>query len=202
MIDTQSFILPENNFIKSETIKKQIIIGHTGSLNMNHFNKWLYRLNGNYLKTAAYTIDINGKIIQHYDPIYTSKMLEDNELDNRSIFILLENEGWLMFDNKKNEYINWLGDIYKRELPVFEKRWRGYTYWAPYSDEQFNSTLKLVKKLCEEFYIPKFSITHNTKMDNIISFDGILYRSNIEKHYNDLSPAWNFEKFKTLIENE
>ena len=106
MIDTKNFILPDTNFIKSETIKKQIIVGHTGSVNMNHFNKWLYRLNGNYLKTAPYTIDINGNIIQHYDPIYTSKMLQDNELDNRSIFILLENEGWLMFDNKKNEYIN------------------------------------------------------------------------------------------------
>lgn len=202
MINSESFILPEKNYIKSETIKKQIIIGHTGSINMNHYNKWLYRLNGNYLKTAPFTIDFNGNVLQHYDPIYTSKILENNELDNRSIVILLENEGWLLFNDKKNEHINWVGDIYKRELPILEKRWRGYTYWAPYSDEQFESTLKLVKKLCEEFYIPKFSIGHNTKMDDAISFEGISYRSNLEKHYNDLSPAWDFENFKNRIENE
>jgi hypothetical protein len=202
MINTEKYILPETNYIKSETIKKQIIIGHTGSKNMNHYNKWIHRLNGKYLKTASYSIDFDGNIFQHYDPIYTSKVLENNDLDNRSIFILLENEGWLMFDNKKNHYINWVGDIYKRDLPIVEKRWRGYTYWAPYSEEQFNSTLYLANKLCEEFYIPKFAIAHNTKMDTPLFFDGIIYKSNIDKHYNDLSPAWDFEKFKNRLENE
>ena len=31
-------------------------------------------------------------------------------------------------------------------------------------------------------------------------FNGVLYRSNFEKHYTDVSPAWNFDSFKKMVE--
>jgi hypothetical protein len=199
-INSKQYPLPEDNYTKVQTIKKQIVIGHTSTNSMRHFTKWTHRMCGKYKKTAPYTIDIHGTIFNHFEPIYFSEILGNLELDKKSIVILLENDGWLIKDEEKNRFINWVGHIYNKPEPVFEKRWRSYLYWAPYSKEQFNSTLKLVRKLCEEFYIPKFVVPHNTKMEDLDNFNGVLYRSNIEKHYTDLSPAWNCEDFKYKLE--
>ena len=202
LIDDKKYQLSDLNFIKEETIKKQIVIGHTATNKMKHFIKWVTRLNGKYSKTAAYTISTNGKIYQHFDPIYSSNILKNTELDKRSIIILLENEGWLTKNNEKNEFINWFGDIYNKPENVVEKRWRGYTHWVPYTDKQFDSTLWLTKKLCDEFYIEKFAIPHNTKLENFDDFKGVLYRANLDKDYTDLNPSWNFEYFKYKLENK
>jgi hypothetical protein len=202
LIDNKKYLLPETNFIKEETIKKQIVIGHTSTNKMKHFIKWSTRLNGKYLKTAAYTISTNGKIYEHFDPIYSSNILKDIELDKKSIIILLENEGWLTKNKEKNELINWFGDIYNKPDEVIEKRWRGYTHWTPYNGKQFDSAVWLTNKLCDEFFIEKFAIPHNTKMDKLDEFKGVLYRANLDRDYTDLSPAWNFEDFKYKLENK
>jgi hypothetical protein len=202
MIDDKTYELPVNNYFNEQTIKKQIIMTHSSSRDMRHFIKWKNRLNGNYKKTAAFTIDVVGNIYQHYDPIYFSELFGNLEQDKKNIIILLENEGWLTQDIEKNQFIDWGGYIYNRPETVFERKWRGYTYWAPYSTAQFDSALFLVNKLCDEFYIPKKAIPHNTKIDNIDGFEGVLYKSNFEKHYTDLSPAWSCENFKYKLENQ
>lgn len=202
LIDETTYILPDANYVKVETIKKQIVIAHTGSIDMRHIPKWKHRLNGKYNKTAAFSIDVAGNVYRHFDPIYFSKFIGELELDKKSIIILVENEGWLSKNTENGEFIDWIGHIYSKPESVYEKRWRGHEYWAPYGVEQFESTLELVKKLCDEFFIPKTSVPHNTKLDNINNLEGVLYRSNLEKYYTDLSPAWNCEKFKYKLENE
>lgn len=199
-IDNKTYLLPEDNFSKIETIKKQIVIGHTFSKSMRHFNAWTHRMGGKYKKTASFTIDFDGNIYKHFDPTFFSEILSNLEFNKKSIVILLENDGWLIKDEEKNRFIDWVGHIYNKPELVVEKRWRGYSYWAPYTNKQFNSTLKLVNKLCEEFYIPKFVVPHNTKIEDLDNFNGVLYKSNLEKHYTDLSPAWNFEEFKSKLE--
>lgn len=201
ILDEKTYLLPDSNYIKAETIKKQIIIGHTSSLDMLHHTKWINRLNGNYKKTAAFSIDKDGVVFNHFDPIFFSNFTENLETDKKSIVILLENEGWLIKNNEKNEYINWIGYIYNKPDLVVEKRWRGYTYWAPYTPQQFNSAVELANKLCDEFFIPNIAIPHNTKVDKLDSFQGVLYNSNFEKLFTDLSPAWNCEEFKYKFEN-
>lgn len=201
IIDENKYKLSVKNYIETETIKRQIIIGHTGVGQESLAHKWANRLNGKYTKTAAFTIDKLGNIYKHFDPLYCSNILGNVEQDKKSIVILLENEGWLVKDSEKNSYINWVGHIYNKPEDIFEKKWRNYSYWAPYTKEQFESTLKLVDKLCDEFYIPKIAVPHNTKIDILDTFSGVLYKSNIEKHYTDLSPAWKFEEFKYKLEN-
>ena len=202
MIDVNTYQLSESNFFNEQTIKKQIIITHSSSNGMQHTIKWRNRMNGRYKKTAPFTITQEGLIYQHFDPIYFSEVFGNLEQDKKNIVILLENEGWLIKDEKKSQFINWSGHIYNRPESVYEKKWRGYSYWAPYTDAQFESTIFLVNKLCEDFYIKKNVTPHNIKIDNIDGFEGILYRSNFEKHYTDLSPAWEYEKFKHKLETE
>lgn len=201
MIDEVTYKLPDINYIQSETVKKQIVMAHTYTNNMRHYVKWTNRLVGKYKKTAPFTISFDGTIYSHFDPLNSSFFFGNSELDRKSIVILLENEGWLVKNGEKNEFINWVGHIYNRPEEIVEKRWRGYTHWAPYTKQQMDSAIKLVNSLCEEFYIEKFVMPHNTKVETLDNFKGVMYRSNLEKHYTDLSPAWNFEEFKYKLEN-
>ena len=200
MIEDITYKLSINNYVPFETPKKQIVIGHTFNHGMKHVIGWKHRFNGEYKKTAAFTIDQEGVIYKHFEPKYHSNILGSKEIDKKSVVILLENDGWLLKDTEKNLFISWVGDIYKGPDKVVEKRWREYTYWAPYTEKQKQSALTLIKELCAEFSIPMVSISHNTKVDNLDKYEGILYRSNLDKYYTDLSPAWNFEEFKNKIE--
>jgi hypothetical protein len=202
IIDTATYKLDENQYLVPEAIKKQIVIGHTGTMDMKHVTKWKTRLNGNYKKTAAFTISKSGQVFNHFDPIFSSTILNNPYLDKRSIVILLENEGWLSKDGENNEFIDWLGYIYNKPEEIIEKKWRNYQYWSPYTIEQFEATVALVNHLCEEFYINRYTVPHNTKLDDLLDFEGIMYRSNLDINYTDLNPSWDFNLFKQRIENE
>ena len=201
MIINEEHVLSKNNFIPIENEKTQIVIGHTFNHDMRHVIGWKHRYNGKYKKTAAFTIDAAGFVYKHFDPKYQSEFLDSEELNDKSIVILLENSGWLFKDIEKNEYITWIGDIYNKSVEISEKRWRNYKFWEPYTIAQFQSTLELVETLCDGFNIPKKVIAHNTKIDNFFDYKGVLYKSNLEKHYTDLSPSWNYEEFKNKLES-
>lgn len=200
IIDNQKYKLTENNFTPTECIKKQIIFGNTFNHDMKHVIGWENRHNGKYNKTAAFTIDAAGLVYEHFNPSFYSNYFDNKALNIKSIVILLENDGWLFRDEEKNQFITWIGDIYNKSPKVFDKRWRTYRYWAPYTKEQTDSAAKLVIKLCDEFGIPKNVIGHNTKVELIDEYNGVLYKSNLDKNYTDLSPAWDFEGFKNKIE--
>ena len=188
-------LLSSKNYDIIESIKKQIVLGNTFNRDMKHVIGWKHRYNGEYKKTASFTIDVNGIIYKHFDPKYQSKFFNDLTLDSKSIVILLENDGWLTKNDKNNSFISWLGHIYNESDTVYEKKWRGYSYWAPYNKKQMDSTVKLVKYLCDEFYIPIAAMTHNTKVEYLEDYNGIVYRSNIEKDYTDVNPSFDFEYF-------
>ena len=198
VIDDEKYKLSPNNYLKVESIKKQIIIGHTSNHDMKHFNGWVNRHNGKYLKTAAFTIDTEGLIHKHFNPKFQSKYFGEPEQDSKSIVILLENDGWLSRKLTNDEFYNWKGDIYKGR--VVGKIWRGYNKWAHYTDKQLDSCVELVSMLCEEFFIPNVALSHNTKIDDLTEFKGVVYKSNLEKHYTDISPAWDCEAFKNKLE--
>lgn len=202
IIDETKYLLPSDNYVPNESIKKLIVLGHTGNHDMRHVTGWLHRYNKKYKKTAAFTIDAAGFIYRHFDPKFQSRFFNNLELDNKTIVILLENDGWLVKDKTKNEFITWFGDIYKKSSEVVDKKWRGYQYWSPYTKEQIEATNELVKMLCKEFFIPVTAINHNTKIDDLLDNYGIIYKSNLNKHYTDLSPAWDCDKFKELVENK
>jgi hypothetical protein len=149
-----------------------------------------------------YTITINGKIYEHFNPKYSSEIIDKKDFDESTITILLENEGWLIKDlNDENRYITYVGNIYNRIDEVFVKKWRHNKYWSPYSQKQLDSTVYLINKLCNDFEIPKNVIHHNTKISNGYSYEGILYKSNLNTYFTDVNPSWDFAGIKEQIEN-
>lgn len=199
-IDYKTYSLDDKNYIKEETDKKIIVFGDTFNTGMSHYFGWKHRLNGSYKKTAHFTITKDGKIYNHFKSSYKSNYLDYNDWNNKSIVVLLENFNWLVKDEEKNKFITWFNDIYNTTTQVFEKRWRSYFHWEQYTEEQLQSSIDLVKKLCAEHNIPKNVIAHNTKVENLSDFEGILCKGNIDKHFTDLNPSWDFSEFKNKIE--
>jgi len=201
VIDKETYNLTEKNYYNIETNKKLIVLGNSLSEKDNHITGWENRMGGEYKKTSTYTIFRNGEIYEHFNPSYYSSFVENENIDKKIISITLENQGWLNKDLKNDRYFNWVGNIYKRNKSVYEKRWRGFVYWDSYTNKQMKSCVFLIKHLCDKFDIENKCVGHNTYIDGIDMFEGITYRSNFQREYTDLNPSWDFKKFKELIEN-
>jgi|LakMenEpi03Aug12_release.lakeMendotaPanAssembly.Ray.scaffolds.fasta_scaffold05410_13 hypothetical protein len=198
MIDTETYKLTDSNYHKEVYDKTQIVIGHTFQKNMLHYVGWVYRLNGKNKKTATFTITKEGKVFQHYDPIYYSTFI-NNQQDRASISIVLENMGWFKKDSMVDRYVDWLGNSYRKNSEeVLNKRWRNYVYWDRYTKEQMESLTDLLTKLCQKYDISKDFIGHNVFDENVDLFKGITFRSNYYQESTDVSPAFDMEILKNI----
>jgi N-acetyl-anhydromuramyl-L-alanine amidase AmpD len=185
---------------KTHKAKKQIILCHTSREVEEYLASLKFRYNGKYDKIPHYVITKNGDILQLLDNLKVSNIFYNEKINNNSIFISLENLGWLERKPLSSDYINWKGSIYKGE--VYEKKWRDYFFWDIYPEKQFESLVELCFNLCDELQIEKRCSGHNTKMDGMINFEGISSRSNFDSRFTDLSPSFNFENFLKKIEHE
>lgn len=180
--------------IRRKQNKTQIMLTHT-SRNVGYYMMTLkYRYGGNFERIPHYLINKDGEVKNFFESKYSSNFFGVKKIDNKSIIICLENNGWLKKHHLSGKFMNWIGDIYFK--PPFEKKWRGYGFWDPYTDEQYEALSKLINELSEEFDIPKEFIGHNTKVTGVENFKGITSRSNYSDIYTDVSPAFDFEKLK------
>lgn len=180
--------------------KYQIILIHTSRNAENYLQSLKYRYNSKFKKIPNYLITKNGKILQLLSNNEYSEMFSNGNVNKNSIVICLENLGWLQKEPLKDYYVNWIGDIYKGK--AFEKKWRDYFFWDPYTEEQINSTVELSKKLFEELGIRRNIIGHNTKINGIEKYEGVTTRSNYESIFTDVSPSFSFEEFIKKVDNE
>ena len=180
--------------------KNQIILVHTSRNATDYLNCLKYRYNGKYKKIPNYIITREGKIIKLLENIEHSDYFADANVNRNAIIISLENLGWLQKEQLRNYYVNWIGDIYKGN--VFEKKWRDYFFWQPYTESQVNSLAELCNELSKEMKIKTNLIGHNTKLTGIEKYEGIVVRSNFDVTYTDVNPSFNFEEFLKKIENE
>lgn len=180
--------------------KHQIILTHT-SRNINDYLQSLkFRLNGKYKKIPNYIITREGKILQLLGNNEHSEYFKDPNINRNSIIISLENLGWLQKEPLTDHYINWIGDIYKGK--VFERKWRDYFFWQPYSESQLSSLGKLCKELFDSVKIKPQIIEHNTKINGIEKYPGVVTKSNFDTNFTDVSPAFKFEELLKYIQDE
>jgi N-acetyl-anhydromuramyl-L-alanine amidase AmpD len=180
--------------------KKQIILCHTSREVGEYLSSLKFRYNGKFDRIPNYVITREGNILQLLsNTSYTNYFSEEN-VNRNSIIICLENLGWLEKKPLTNYYINWKGSIYNQQ--VYEKKWRDYYFWQPYTPEQIQMTAELCKYLTDNLQIEKTCVGHNTKVDGIENFEGICSRSNYDSTFTDLSPSFNFETFIKFLENE
>jgi hypothetical protein len=180
--------------------KKQIILCHTSREVGEYLTSLKFRYNERYDRIPHYVVTRSGDILQLLNNLTYSNFFEDKGINDKSVIISLENLGWLEKKPLTNQYINWNGGIYIDE--PYEKKWRDYFFWQPYTDIQIEKTINLCEKLCEELKIEKKCSGHNTKISGIKNFEGIVSRSNYDERFTDLNPSFNFEKLLKNIEHE
>lgn len=188
------------NFIGKSKKKKQIVLTHTSRNVEDYVSALKHRFNGKYDKIPHFIIKKDGEVLQLLDTTVFSNYLDNEVVNKLSIVICLENFGWLKKNPLNSSYVNWIGDIYKEG--IYERKWRGHYFWEPYSEYQMESLKQLTLFLCEEYNIPTTCIGHNVKVDGIEKFGGIVTRSNYTTDSTDLSPAFDFEEYKKIFENE
>jgi hypothetical protein len=182
---------------------------------MNHFYFWTSKYgsaNNTFAAGTPDSIDYEGNIYEHFDPKFWIYHLglgrRRNYLDKQSIGIELTNEGYMTKNESTGQFKWYSGDValpYNRpqDEPVHVKNaWRGYNWFAPYSEKQIESTLWLVKYLQQEFGIKNNFVEdceyHKELLDG--SYEGIYNHVNVRsKGKWDLSPAFPFERFKKLL---
>ena len=196
--------LSESIEFKSEGIsekKTQIILSETKRSAKNYINSLKYRYNSKNPYIPNYVIDKEGEIYKILDDKKYSKYMDSEVVNKRAIIVALENYGWLEKKPLEGVFLNWIGDIYKKE--VFEKRWREKIYWQPYNEEkQIQGLVDLIKTLCKDHNIPKVCTESNVKYDGIENFKGIVSKSSYDFRVKDLNPSFNFKQLKILLKNE
>jgi len=180
--------------------KTQIVLTHTSRTLFDYMVSIKFRFNGKPIKLPHYLIGRDGKIIKLLDESINGNFTNNDKVNNKCIVVCLENLGWLEKEPLKLHHINWIGNIYKEK--VVDRKWRDYFFWHPYTDIQMEKTANLCKDLSNRFKIQLKCVGHNTKVKGVESFLGIITRSNFDEFATDLSPAFDFEKFNKLLENE
>lgn len=173
--------------------KKQIILCHTSREVREYLTSLKFRYNKKFDKIPNFIVTREGQVLKLLSELSYSNFFFEEETNKKSIIISLENLGWLEKKPLTNQYINWNGYIYNGEPYV--KKWREYFFWQPYTEIQMSKTFELCNKLCEQFGINKNCSGHNTKIDGIEKFEGIVSRSNYDVRFTDLNPSFNFERF-------
>ena len=180
--------------------KSQIILSHTSREVGEYLVSLKFRYNGHFSRLPNFVVTRKGEVIQLIPETSYSKFFSDDKLNQNSVIICLENLGWLEKKPLSNYYINWIGSIYKEQ--VYEKKWRDFFFWQPYTEIQMESTAELCNELAENLQIRKRSIGHNTKIEGITNWEGVISRSNIDTRYTDLNPSFKFETLTKYFENE
>jgi hypothetical protein len=180
--------------------KNKIILCHTSREVEEYLTSLKFRYYGSYNKIPHYVITKGGKILQLLPNDTFANFLPEETLNKSSIIICLENLGWLEKKPLTNDYINWKGSIYNQQ--VYEKKWRDFFFWEPYTTSQLQAAAGLCSQLTELLQIEKRCIGHNTKVEGIQNFEGIFSKSNLDSKYTDLNPSFDFTSFTKYIENE
>jgi N-acetyl-anhydromuramyl-L-alanine amidase AmpD len=180
--------------------KKQIILSHTSRDIEEYLSMLKNRGNGKFDRIPHFIISKEGSIIQKLSLESYSNYFSEPNINRNSIIIVFENLGWLEKVPLKDYYTNWIGNIYKG-VP-YERKWRDYFFWDPYTTKQIKSAAELCLNIVNEHKIEKNCVGHNTTIKDIEKTSGIVSRSNFDKSFTDMSPAFNFEKFTNYIKDE
>ena len=182
-------------------IKKiQIVLTHTSRTLFDYMVSIKFRFGGKPVRLPHYVVGRDGKVINLLSDDTNGRFTNNDRINDNGIIICLENLGWLEKEPLKQHHINWIGNIYKEK--VVDRKWRDYFFWHPYTDIQLEKTAELCKELSKKHGIELKCVGHNTKVKGVESFMGILTRSNFDEFATDISPAFDFEKFNKLLEDE
>lgn len=193
-LDKISYKLDSKNYVQTKSKKSQIILAgslRAGSNHLLHLKKKDFGLTKAW---PMFTIRRDGRVFQHFDPMYSSEFMGAKENDKKAITIVLENMGHLAYDYEKNRYVNWINEVCDEEK-VYDKLFKTYRYWETYTEEQLLASVRLCVYLCQTYSIRLDCVGNCATYEGATIYNGILTRGNYYSDYSDLNPSFDFKRF-------
>ena len=181
-------INPIDNFVKSETDKKYIIICDTLR---NDFDKYILSLKKKEY-SPSYIVKKDGTIHKLYDEKYYSSFTTIEKINKSSIFIALENSGKL--ENTHDGFLNWCNekiDTKSVEEIITNKE---FSYYEKYTKAQTESLAHLILYLGNKHNLNLKQINIRNKEDN-----SIIFLNHIDIFSYSPNPTLNIEKINSII---
>lgn len=184
---------------KREENKTQIVLFNSSREVKEYLTSLTIRYNGRYDKIPHFVVGEDGNIYNLLPENSVTNIFDNDKTNDGKVFICLENFGWLVNKPFSDKYINWKGDIYSSN--VFTKKWRGYNFWGVYNKNQIEKTALLCNMIMDKFNIDKNFTGHNTKIEGVDQFEGVVSRSNYTEIFTDINPSFDFKLFFKKIKN-
>ncbi len=172
----KSIQLPEDQYVKTETIKTQIILHHTVSPGNNSMADIKYWLSTKERIATHVIIQQDGTIYQCFNSKYwashlgvekevflTMKVENLNSLlDKHSLSVELDSLGPVDENGKSLAYPT--SNFVAKEIATYENPFRGYNHYEEYTQEQIDSLEMLLRYWGQKFNIP---LTYDPRMWDI-----------------------------------
>lgn len=210
-IDRTSLRLPEGQYIADNRPKDLIVLHFTaGTTARSAFNTWV----ADALRIAtAYIVDVDGVVYETFDPNCWAYALgikgqPDAPNEKRAIQIEIANIGPL---KRRDDTLYWWPpeDSYQTRWcrisetdKYVEASYRGREYYARFPDIQFLAVCSLAKHLCDRFQIEKTIPTDRLDVWDrawFSNYTGIASHQNFRADKYDIGPAFDWQKFASLI---
>lgn len=200
--------LKKGQYFEEIAPKRNIVLHHTVSSTAKSALTW-WNIDPQRVATA-FVVDKDGTIYQAFDPRMWAhhlglKSIRNTELNKRSIGIEIVNEGPL-YKHADGSY-RWNfgpakpgGNVYKGEVFHAAKPWKGFEYWAAYTEPQYEAVQLLVQHLLTEFKMPPTLCTEEVMNLNIPDRYSIYSHYHVRADKTDVSPAWNYSRLGLTTE--
>jgi N-acetylmuramoyl-L-alanine amidase len=195
----------KSHYYEEETVKKKIALHFT----MGYLKGDIATLTKGHV-SVPFVIGRNGNIYNLFASKYWSYHLGpsaiggNTAMSKESIGIEISNIGPLkkIGNNLVTTYSD--SDVYcsLSETQYYTKlanKYRGYEYFAKFTDAQYKSTIKLIKFLCAKYDLPKTFVAEDKRYNvlteqEFTNFKGIVSHVNCRTDKVDIGPAFDWNK--------
>ncbi len=192
-------------YFKEVTEKKKIILHYT----MGYLKGDIATLTNDHV-SVAFVIGRNGSIYNLFDSKYWSFHLGPNaiggntEMSKQCIGIEISNIGPLKKIGKNLVTTYSDTDVYctideTQYYTALPSKYRGFDYYAKFTENQYTAVSQLLKFLCGKYNIPATFIDENQRYEllsknKFVNFTGIASHVNCRTDKTDIGPAFDWKK--------
>ncbi|KAB2907570.1 MAG: N-acetylmuramoyl-L-alanine amidase [Ignavibacteriales bacterium] len=192
----------EGEFLRGVYPKQQIVLHGTGSSTAANVGDW-WNIQKGAIATA-FAVDKGGELIELFPPCYWAYHTGNGSTyDTRNIGIEIANEGYLKEANGKyywdasGKWVDYRGEVFDNG-----KLWRGFRYFAAFTEAQYDTVAEICAEMCRNFDIKPAVLEGFDYSVSYLSYKGIVKHCNVYPSKMDVTPAFDMTKFRKLFEQE
>jgi N-acetyl-anhydromuramyl-L-alanine amidase AmpD len=154
---------------------------------------------------TAFIVDVDGIVYRIFEPQYWANHLgiKSEEAEQTSIGIELASVGPLMKSDGKFYCFERITPQTEYTGKVFDvgagKRWRGYRFFAQYTDQQIRSTSELVEMLFHDFNIKAAAPIEKFNVLSKMPQSGVFGHFHVRSDKSDVHPGFDWKSLNVKL---